>query len=171
MIDWEMTRNPGLTTYHFSGEMKDIHIYFEPIFPEGTEVDSILINNETTDIIRCTACQGVTLKLDLQLTDESEVKIYHKKGIELIPPVAKPAPGEPSEGIRIIRTSWENMTYTIHTQGAAGKRYTLEVMNGFGNPLEVEGAEYKEEDQKLILQVDFPASSQEYMDKSISIKF
>jgi hypothetical protein len=170
-IHWEMNRQSDLTTYHFSGEAEDIRIYFDPVLPEGTEVDSILVNNEPVEMITCTACQGVTLKMDFHLKDKIEVKIYHQKGIELIPPVSSPAPGETSEGIRIIRTSWKNKIYSIHTQGAPGKRYKLEVVNMFGSPLEVDGAEYSQDGTKLILQLDFPASSQHYLDKTISIKF
>lgn len=171
LIDWKMKREPNTTSYYFSGDVSGMDIYFEPVMPEGTVIDSILMNNASQEINVCTACQGITLKLFLQPEGDTEIRIFHKKGFGLIPPISKASEGQASEGVRIINTNWHNNICTITLEGAAAKRYELQMINYFGTPKSVEGAAFTEDGNTLILEVDFPAILEKYSSKTISIEF
>lgn len=170
-INWSMQKEKGMTVYTFTGELAGTDIYFEPVLADGTIVHKILINGREEMINICTACQGTTLKLDLQMESDTRIEIFHEGGISLLAPQSRPAAGEPSQGVRIIETRWENNTYTIWLEGDAANRYTLKLMNNFGTPSTVEGAVFRQKDNILELDPGFPANMQGYSEREIKIKF
>jgi glycogen debranching enzyme len=170
-VNWEMNREKNQTTYILRGDVAGLNIYFRPIFMPGTLISKVEINNVDVPFLMCTAGQGVTLKIASKLNGDTEIKIRHKKGISLLSPIEIPEEGEQSQGIRIIDTSWENNTYTIETEGAAGKQYELEVISNFGAPQSIDGAILSHEGNLLHILVAIPPSEKVYIRKKITLSF
>jgi len=165
-IDMEMERFPKKTIYSFTGIDEFTTIVFDPKFMAGTKIESLKINGKK----RKKEFDN-SIRAAYPMFEDTEFVIHHSGGISAIPPIEKPAPNEKSRGIHIIDDSWEDNTYTIRVEGAAGMQYELEVINNFGTPRSVEGAKYREDGNRLILKLDFPAMNRGYKGKTIKISF
>jgi len=170
-FNWEMRRAPRITTFSFNGKFDHMNVYFFPKFMTGTTFKSVKINGEEVHFNSYYQSKRSSLHIEFLLDDIKEIVINHSGGISLIPPIEKPAKGEQSRGIRIIDATWKDNTYTIEVEGAPAMSYELEVINNFGTPKAVEGATYREEGNRLFLEVSFPALNRVYMPQTVSISF
>ncbi|MCK4569970.1 MAG: hypothetical protein KAT76_06745, partial [Bacteroidales bacterium] len=156
-VNWGMEKELGKTTYTFTGFEENEEFLFSPLFMSGTAIRKVLVNGEEIGYDTLLVDQGMQLIVFWGNDANPKIIVMHQGGISLIPPIEKPAKGEQSRGIRIIDASWENNTYTIEVEGAPAMSYELEVINNFGTPKAVEGATYREEGNRLFLEVSFPA--------------
>ncbi|NQT76614.1 MAG: hypothetical protein HQ565_02795, partial [Bacteroidetes bacterium] len=170
-IDFEMHRFPEKTVLDFTGDTYGFTAMFFPLFMPGTRIIKITENGKEIQYEAVNKSQGVEVGISFGYSTDPEIIVYHTGGISLIPPIEKPAKGEESRGIRIIDASWEDNTYTIETEGAAGKQYELEVISNFGAPTSIDGATFTHAGNRLYLEVSFPAVNREYRRKTITLSF
>lgn len=168
-INWELIRETNKTTFKFTNK-DDIVIAFSPTFMPGTEIIGVLINGDSIENSLYYLHNNKLAIVDTKIVNQ-EIEVFHQGGISLIPPIEKPTKGEKSQGIRIIDATWENNTYTIETEGAAGKQYELEVISNFGAPKSIDGATFTHKGNRLYLEVSFPAINREYRRKTITLSF
>ncbi|MEN8225187.1 MAG: GH116 family glycosyl hydrolase [Bacteroidota bacterium] len=170
-INWKMLRQEKLTTYTFEGQTAGLVIDFQPLFPEGTQISEIIINGKSQAVNACTPGGGVRLKIYHESTGDTEIIVKHNGGISLITPECFPLANEESSGIRIIDTYWNDNTYIIKAEGAAGMQYELEVISDMGSPKSVSGAKYTQKGNRIFLKTDFPAMKRGYSSKIITLQF
>ncbi|MCK5079184.1 MAG: hypothetical protein KAR09_04545, partial [Bacteroidales bacterium] len=169
IVGFKMKRTNDSTTYTFTGDIEGLYIHFEPAFQQGT-AESRQVNG----IVLFTYVDQKFAKASFfqsKFKANEPITVPHQGGISLIPPIEKPAKGEQSRGIRIIDATWKDNTYTIEVEGAPAMSYELEVINNFGTPKAVEGATYREEGNRLFLEIGFPALNRVYMPGTIKIRF
>jgi len=170
-FDMKMTRYPNRTVFSFTNINVFTSISFDPKFIPGTMVEKVEVNGKKLKIDQDRWLKFNSISAVYPCWDDTEIIIYHSGGISLIPPSEKPALGEESRSIRILNDNWEDNTYTIEIEGAAGMQYKLEVINNFGTPKSINGASFKEEGNRLLLEVRFPAMNRNYQAKTIKISF
>ncbi|MEE4255483.1 MAG: GH116 family glycosyl hydrolase [Bacteroidales bacterium] len=174
ILNWQVKAEKDRTSVRISALPDKPDIHYIPLLMPGTEVDSILIDGKKT-IFKTTEEKqgvGVWIEPDSLFNGSAEIIIYHKGGISLIPPAPKAVPGEPSTGLRIIDAKWEDNTYTIEVEGAAAQSYELELINNFGSPRSIEGVEdWREDEDRLFLTVNFPELNRRYTPKTVKVIF
>ncbi|HTP12858.1 MAG TPA: amylo-alpha-1,6-glucosidase, partial [Bacteroidota bacterium] len=130
-IDLMMKRERGSTRFEFriSGG-KPVQISFRPYFPLGCRISEILLNGKPhragTCVIRSyDDCPAV----GFALSRKSVVEFVHADGVSLVSPVPRPAPMQPSSGIRVIHEAWERGKYRLVLEGRSGRTEIIELVD------------------------------------------
>ncbi len=109
--------------------------------------------------------------LPVELQDSVRVTIHTRGGVEVLPVVPKPYPGDSSRGWRILYARREGKTYRIRVEGRPGDAFSLRVRT-FGETIKmVRGAQLGGTDSRNIstLQVKFGESKEAFVQKTIRI--
>jgi hypothetical protein len=102
------------------------------------------------------------------LDSNAIVEISWEGGITALPVVSHPQPGEKSEGMRIINTSYSEGEYSVTVEGLQAGQYELKVWAADPGKYKVKGAEITGITGNIItLSIGLPESETKYAAKNI----
>ena len=138
-------KNSGfINSYKFKKSGNDqLDVKFQPIFPPGSIIQKIRVNGlpAKDPAVRESEQGWVIPDFGFWLDSTAVVEISWEGGITVLPVISHPAPGDKSEGLRIINTGYLKGEYSITVEGLAKKHYELKVWAADPEKYKVEGAE------------------------------
>jgi len=161
----DMKRSANSTTYTIEAG-KATNLSFAPVFPLHTGIEAITCNGKPVAFTR----DKEAAQMQLQLTaGKNEIRISTKGGINLLPVVADPLPGDSSTGINIIREIVTGNKYIATVSGRPGKQYVLKLFHQ-EYPGDIKGATLLGREENLLtLRVQMPSSAEHYVEQNIEI--
>ncbi len=145
----------------------DVTIHLIPQTAAGGKIISLQIDGEKYPLYQFNKDGYVKLRL----SGEGRVEVHCKGGIEVVPLIPHPAPGETSRGRRIVGTAREGKTYYMLLEGKPEDRFKIQVRT-FGSHIQsVIGAEQLGTDERNIttLQVLMGHSREPFVRKRVKI--
>ena len=103
------------------------------------------------------------LVISFDIKDTTEISVISKNGIEIIPVVNHPKPGEKSKGFRIISNKLEGNKYILLLQGLSGEQEEFDVYINNQKIKEIKNAVLDSQDGKIFkFKIDFPEVDSKY---------
>jgi hypothetical protein len=119
-----------LSTFNFSKTPAGrLGVQFQPVFPPGTLIKKITVNGLPAKDpgVKETEQGWVIPDFGFWLDSNVVLEIAFEGGITALPFISHPEPGDRSEGLRIINTSYSKGKYSLIAEGLAGKQYEFKV--------------------------------------------
>jgi glycogen debranching enzyme len=139
---------------------------FNPKLAFGSKVKSVIFNNTHHDFKLAENVRGKKVKMNLNIEDNSDLRISMKPGPGIYYPEIQSLIGSINVGLKLISQKYTNNNLEIITEGVAGKSYLL----GMTNPelvSSVSGAEITGSH----LKISFPGSEKHtFLRKVITLK-
>ena len=162
-FDVTMKRTRGETEFRFKsrfpqskGSPKSLALTFSPYFPLGTTIQCILTGDLLSRrelFIRNFEDLPV---IEAELRHTLVIRIRHRGGLAIVPPIPHPRIGRPTDGIRVLDERWHEDTYCVLLEGPVGEDQIVEIFDSFQSATSVEGARVMAHDgNHLILAVSF----------------
>jgi glycogen debranching enzyme len=142
-----------------------LDVHFQPVFPPGSTIKKIRVNGLPAKDpgFRVTEQGWGFADFGFWLDSIATVEIYWEGGITALPVIYHPGPGDRSEGMRIINTSYSDKEYSITVEGLPSKQYELKVWAADPDEYKADGAEIKDVTRNtIILSVIFPDTGTKY---------
>jgi glycogen debranching enzyme len=163
------------STYTFSKEPTGrLGVQFQPVFPPGALIKKVRVNGLPAKDpgVRETDQGWLIPDFGFWLDSSTVVEIIWEGGISALPAISHPKPGDSSEGLRIINTSYLKGTYTVETEGISGKQYFLDIWTANPEKYKAEGAEIAGISGNIIsLKLDLPDTGTKYAKKDVILSF
>jgi len=160
-----------VSTYYFSKEPTGrLDVHFQPVFPPGSVIQRIRVNGLPAKDpgYRETEQGWGYADFGFWLDSAVTVEIYWEGGITALPVISHPRPGDKSEGLRIINTTYSNEEYSITVEGLQSKQYELKVWAADPDKYQADGAKITSVDGYLItLSVILPDPGTKYAVKKV----
>ena len=165
LLGFEQIRKGNKVRFNFSHQGdSSLKIQFSPRLPSGTQILEISLDG----IIQKFDPQNLAVNFEILKT--SEIEISFKNGIEVLPFIAHPKPGESPEGSRIIETKFVNGIYEISFEGKSGSSVEFEVYINSSKIKEVINAKLISQDDRIFrFSLDFPETDSKYATKTVKI--
>jgi hypothetical protein len=175
IVNLEVTRYPDQTVYRFdhTGDTL-LDIRFMPVFPPGTSLESVRINEQPAKEPTFDPIHGgwMIANFGFRLMHDAEVVIKHHGGVTLLPIVPKPEPGDNSKGFRVMMTEYEDGIYIVLFQGRRASKETFEIWVADGKEPKVDQARIIEKNGNIFtLEVEFMDVETEYTSKMVTFTF
>ncbi len=169
-LDLQMTRGREEAVVRIQSSLAGFRMKLSPGFEAGAQVRAVLLNGKPLQFTGVTG-EDTHCSVDFQLTGRDELYFGLIPGLQVLEPVQAPEPGDPSQQLKILRVSWERASgqYTIDLEGRSGRTYLLELRTP-RKPAKVEGARWDGSDINGVLNVAFPAASQRYVRRTVTIQ-
>jgi glycogen debranching enzyme len=167
-----MTRTDTTTRYRLvRQEGPAVDVQLAPSFPTGTRLRSATRNGTEAELDRERARGRLASPVSVSLQDETTVTFHHTGGIGMVPVTPRPAPGDRSEGYRIVSTSLDGSTYTIEVEGRAGTSHTFQMRTFSPSIQSVAGAQLGSggTSKTTPLRVNFGPSDDRYVGKTVTV--
>jgi hypothetical protein len=133
-----------LSTYSFSKSKNSrLGVQFQPVFPAGAVIKKVLVNGQPAKDpgVKVTTQGWVIPDFGFWLDSNAVLEISWEGGISALPAISHPKPGDSSEGLRILNTSYSKGEYKITVEGLSKKRYELKVWAANPENYKVDGTE------------------------------
>jgi len=102
---------------------------FNPKLAFGSEVKSVIFNNAQQDFTLAENVYGKKVKMNLNIKDNSDLRISMKPGLGIYYPEIHSRVGSTNVGLKLISQKYTNNNLEIITEGIAGKSYLLGMIN------------------------------------------
>ena len=110
--------------------------------------------------------RGVALKISLR--GETEIDAEYEGGVGIVPPRAKPEPGERASGLKVMRVTPGLNNIDLTVSGVGGQTYTLDLVTGLPEPV-ADGVRVTKTDAGYRLEISFEGTG--YVQREIQLKF
>ena len=108
--------------------------------------------------------------MNFEILKETKIEISYKNGIEILPLISYPKPGDSPEGTRILIANFENGIYEINFQGRSGSSDEFEV---FVNSKKIKDAINAkligQHDRIFRFSLNFPETDSKYATQKVKI--
>ncbi|MCX6285800.1 MAG: GH116 family glycosyl hydrolase [Bacteroidetes bacterium] len=121
IISMKFKRNGNTFSYRFTSEYREaITVEFAPLLPTGTQLLSCKLNHRDVPFSIENTSKGIRAKLEFKPDGIDLVEIEFRNGINVLPVVTDPKPGNSAEGLRIIDSGLSGNVYSILAENKAG---------------------------------------------------
>ncbi|MCB2222305.1 MAG: hypothetical protein KQI35_18120 [Bacteroidetes bacterium] len=167
LLHVKMNRDEDQVTWsiHHTGP-SSLRMIFNPLFEKGTQIKSVTSNGNFEDV-------RLSPLVPAEFYIDEDITLHYRLagGIEIIPIVQHPQPGDSSDGIRIISDRLMNNRYTIDLEGPAGSDGKVEVFIRDQEPLRVTGGKIMAHEQHIYtIALTFAADGEDYVNHTLSIE-
>jgi len=154
------------------GDDESFHVRLGPAFPPLTRIRSLIVNWQNSPFNAEENESDVHCRATVTMKDRLTVEIHFQPGVEIIVPTVRPAIGDQTSSLKIVRAKARKDTITIIVEGVSGRAYSLWV-NFSGKLLEVKGARLAGEKQTTReLSISFPSiSASRYVRQEVLLQF
>jgi hypothetical protein len=137
-------------------------IKLTPQWPEGMMIDHATVNDRIVSY-----SSGEALMLSVK--NPVKAVFRHRKGVEMVPSIPQPMPGDASLGYRIVDAQLESNIYTVELEGKSGTSQNFTVRIFDGTVKTWEGAEPVLTDRSgcITFRVAFPSAHQPFSRKTV----
>ncbi len=165
-LGMKMRKNDSVTVFIFSHQgpgLLTVHLNYT--FPVGTVIQKVSVEGKNGKYV--ITPEKFISEASFDIRKEARVRIRHRGGVCLVPPVPAPLPGQVSHGFRVIREQYAQRRWAVHLQGRPGSRDTVRIRAY--EPVEaVEGGKLiRKKGNTLSYEIRFPESKQKYVGKKL----
>jgi hypothetical protein len=142
---------------------------FAPALGLGTKVLGAMLNGSPMPFLVDTAAsaQAVRPRVEITLKSDDTLELAIDPAPEIVPPDTAAHTGDPSRGLKILRTRQDGPGLVLIVEGLPGRSYVLQVKN-VGRIDSVTGAKFDGQ----TLTIDFPDGTPgEFVRRDIAIRF
>ncbi len=160
-ISFEMKRDGHICKFVFVQNQGRQHpiLYFSPIFEAGTEITAVECGNKSLAFAMQNKADHVKTIMSFQMKDTVIVTISYHRGLGVVPPDIRLAPGAVSQHIRVVSSELVDNQFIISTEGPGGTNQKLTISKGDYLITGVEVATIvKDLDGMLEMELSFPRS-------------
>ncbi len=164
-----MHRTPTRTTYHLTlAEGPPVEVSFAPRIPLGTQIHQLSLNNASHPLPERGPLGLMLPPLDFTLDSEATIDLHHTGGVGAIPLVPHPAPGDASQGLRLIREALHGTVYLLTIEGPAGTTGRFQIKS-FAPLARIDGADLVEtsDDGVVMVRVAFDEGETAFLRKTV----
>ncbi len=164
VLDLAFTRSPSRTVYRLTlREGPPVRVFLSPERPLGMKIDAFQLDGRP---IQAPAAGTPLLSVPVDLGNQRvrELALEHSGGAGMVPCVPRPAPGDTSQGYRIVRESLAGSVLEVTLEGKSGTTGTFQAMVFDQSVKAAEGAAVeKSEPMGLVtMRVPFPAGGEPF---------
>jgi glycogen debranching enzyme len=171
-IRLEVERAPGRTSYRLILQKgPPIAIAFAPELPNGSLIQDVQVDGTSIER-RGRGRTGLLEKpISIHLDGSAVVNLDHQGGLQVLPIIPHPEPGDTSVYPRILDASLDGGVYIIELEGCAGSESDLRVRLFDQEVGRIEGASVTDDSDRneLRLRTSFDGEAKEYIHKTIHI--
>jgi hypothetical protein len=112
----------------------------------------------------------VHCRIEFLLTGNDTIVFELTPGLQILEPMDAPIPGDANRHMKIIRVGWERESdrYALELEGRSGSTYALEVR--LPRKLDkIDGARWDGLETNGVLTIEFPAVSQAYARRTVTL--
>jgi glycogen debranching enzyme len=168
-----MTRTDTTTRYRLvRQEGPGVDVQLVPSFPTGTHLHSATRNDREVELDRDRERGRLASPVTVSLQDDATVTFHHKGGVGMVPVTPDPAPGDQSDGYRVVSTSLDGSAYTVSLEGRAGTSHTFRLRTFGPSVRSVAGAQVGSGNASntTLLRVTFGPSDDRYVEKTVTVQ-
>ena len=171
-VAFSMQQDSTRTQFHFRlQEGKPMQIEFYPPVADGMQITAVIVDGQSVQADTSSLFGAFRQPIVFNLKDSTKVILQHHGGIGMLPFLPDPAPGDRSQGYRIIKTQFSHGRLIATLKGKAGSvgHFRVKV---FDRPIRsVQGASIEGIDAKGIvkLSVPFGKSKHDFVSKKIIV--
>ncbi len=166
LVHFTMKSTGSLITYSFKHTGPSyLKLNFNPYLPKGMEIEKIETSGKLEQV-------DLPANMTPTIILENEISVtYHTKyGINVLPVVPSPKPGDKSTGMRIISDHLKGKTYTVTVEALQSTTHTFDIFVQDWKLAKVENAKVISNIGNLLkFEVSFPFSDQKYVAKEVKI--
>jgi len=165
LLNFTQYRDGNNLVYYFSQQQTSpLKIHFSPFLPSGTKIIEISIDG----IIQ--KFDAKNFYADFEILKNTKIEITFENGIEVLPFITHPKPGDSPEGLRIVNTKFENGIYEISFQGKSGSSEEFEVFINSPKIKNVINAKLTAQKGRICrFSFDFPETDSKYATQKVKI--
>ena len=126
----EVERAMGMLRVHLTIKGKPLALHIQPAFPAGTIVQSVELNGKPAVARTEDFGADVHASLDCGAVAEADALFRVVEGVEVLPPLRAPEPGDGSRALRILNTQASADRIEFEVAGPAGSTAQLQVWRG-----------------------------------------
>jgi len=162
LVSGEVRRSRGRSLIalelHGSGTLR---VMATPPIPMGAKINRVLVNGKLR--------QRASVYAVASLKDRLTVEMEYEGGIDIVPPVASPNPGDRSSALKVIRAAETGKnTVGIEIAGLGGRSYSLYLVSTVSN-LTADGATVSKTDDGYRLEIPFEGNG--YVTREIRVRW
>ena len=164
LLDLSFSRAHSRTTYRLTlREGPPVKVYLRPDRPLGMNILNYRLDGRPIQA-PADGAPILSVPVDLGNPRTRELVMEHTGGAGMVPCVPRPAPGDASQGYRIIRESLAGSVFEVILEGKSGTTGTFQAMVFDQSVKAIEGAtvENSEPSGLVTLRVPFPAASEPF---------
>ncbi|BDD05826.1 hypothetical protein AUTU_33090 [Aureibacter tunicatorum] len=169
-LDVKMNKSRQEISYDFTSSQAGVVLDFSTVLPLATAVDGVFVNGKSHSFELDDKNENIMLSLEsLKLNARDQIVIKYRGGIGVLPITEAAEKGAVSDKVKYIEELLDGDQYSLGLEGVSGKTdqitlYCNQEVTG------LKGAKLlSHQDDKLILEVDFPESDMNYVYKEISV--
>lgn len=171
--NWEWARFSGFTvgSAHISGEIRQkpgrlemslkqdspnaLVLDIAPRLPLAAQVKKVTVNGEAVTSWSAPRHGGMTvLHTYATVRDKADIVVEYEGGVGFVPAIASPAPGDRTQGLKVIWTTMpDDRTITLRVAGLGGRSYSLDLLTA--TELKTSAGELSKSEQGYRLTIPF----------------
>ncbi len=142
------------------------NLQFNPHLPHGMIIEKITVDGNEISLT-VNPDSGITIPIEVR--GDHELIIQHHKGIEALPVITRPKPGDKALGYRLVRSGLSGNKFTMEVEGLPGTENVFKVMSFDQKIKNVIGGTVTGLDDRGIneISVTFPDGPQPFVKKTI----
>tara|TARA_B100000029_G_C17604804_1_gene967082 strand:- start:1448 stop:4843 length:3396 start_codon:yes stop_codon:yes gene_type:complete len=170
-INFKFLRTETSTTYQFQELLeKGSVMHLSPSLPPSTIVKKVLVNGKSVKYKVLYNAESLNLLIDeFVINGQTTLKIFHSRGIGVIPIVNIPKPGSVNKGLKILQQKFFDKNFEILIEGLPNETYQFKLMSYLGFKNIINGNIIRKKGNIYTIESKIPESSQKYMKQKIYI--
>ena len=170
-INFKFLRTETSTTYQFQELLeKGSVMHLSPSLPPSTIVEKVLVNGKSVKYKVLYNAESLNLLIDeFVINGQTTLKIFHSRGIGVIPIVNIPKPGSVNKGLKILQQKFFDKNFEILIEGLPNETYQFKLMSYLRFKNIINGNIVRKKGNIYTIESKIPESSQKYMKQKIYI--
>ena len=145
-------------------------MHLSPSLPPSTIVEKVLVNGKSVKYKVLYNAESLNLLIDeFVINGQTTLKIFHSRGIGVIPIVNIPKPGSVNKGLKILQQKFFDKNFEILIEGLPNETYQFKLMSYLGFKKIINGNIIRKKGNIYTIESKIPESSQKYMKQKIYI--
>lgn len=173
LLSMDFRREGGKYVYIFQNPArKPVRLDFAPVLPPGTFISDVTNNSAIIEWTFTETDRATVVDIPFYLDGTDTIIIQTYGGISVLPQEYDVAPGEGSGGVRILKTSIADDTYTVEVEGENGGMGEVQVWVKDYEVESVEGGKIVRKDGDVfVIGVEFPECGKGYCRENIVLRY
>ena len=126
-LEMAIRRSPGRMqmTLRRTGGGRPVTATLSPSLPLGATIEGVTVNGRAVAHRAVATPHDVSPEFEVTVSDSAAIEIAYRGGAELVPEETRPAPGDPTRGLRLVDWRREGGRFVATVEGAGEQRFRV----------------------------------------------